>query len=134
MLDHVSIPVRDLATAVPFYDAVLAALGQHRVHVSETAAGYGLRNSADDDGHCYLSIVHDPRAEPPDCHWAFRAGSPAAVHDFARAATDHGGTAISEPRIRTEYHPHYYAAFVTDPSGNRLEAVHHRRITSCPLP
>lgn len=126
MLDHVSIPVRDLDAAVPFYDAVMKALGYHRAYASEIAAGYGRRNSPDDDTHTYISIVHDPQTEPHDCHWAFRAPSRGAAREFFTAAINHGGTAISAPGLRTEYHPDYYAAFVTDPSGNRLEAVNHR--------
>jgi catechol 2,3-dioxygenase-like lactoylglutathione lyase family enzyme len=57
VLDHVSIIVDDLDAAITFYDAVLGALGHARVYRTDTAAGYGARNSAEDDSHTYLSIV-----------------------------------------------------------------------------
>ena len=127
MLDHVSIAVRDLESAVAFYDSVMAALGHQRVYLTERAAGSGQRNSAGDDSHTYLTIVVDTTARPADQHWAFRASSRAAVDRFHRAATESGGRDDGGVGVRPEYHPSYYAAFVLDPSGNRLEAVCHRR-------
>ena len=56
VLDHVSITVRDLARARPFYDAIMAALGVHKVYDRDDAVGYGERNRPGNDGHSYLSV------------------------------------------------------------------------------
>lgn len=125
MWDHVSIAVDDLDTAVPFYDAVMGVLGHPRVYRSATAAGYGTRNSAEDDGHSYLSIVADATTSSGDRHWAFRARSRTAVEEFHGAALAAGGRDDGGVAERPEYHRYYYAAFVLDPAGNRLEAVCH---------
>lgn len=126
MLDHVSITVDDLDTAIAFYDAALGALGHTRVYRSDTAAGYGQRNSATDDTHSYLSIVAQAAVVPDDRHWAFRADSRTAVDQFYSLALNTGGRDDGGIGGRPEYHAHYYSAFVLDPVGNRLEAVCHR--------
>lgn len=126
MLDHVSITVSDLVRAARFYDAVMAALRVPCVNRSEEAIGYGLRNRAGDDGHSYLSIraARGPvRADRR--HWAFRAPDRAAVLAFHAAGLAHGGRDDGPPGLRPHYHPHYYAAFLLDPDGNRVEAVCH---------
>lgn len=129
MLDHVSIAVTDLDRAARFYDAVLAALGHASVWRDGSGIGYGPRNGPDDDGRCYLTIrpVGRPLAACDGRHWAFRAPSRAAVRTFHAAALGAGGTDDGAPGLRPIYHVAYYAAFVRDPDGNRLEAVCHRR-------
>ena len=59
-------------------------------------------------------------------HWAFRAASRAAVDAFHAAALRAGGRDDGAPGLRPDYHAAYYAAFVLDPDGNRIEAVCHR--------
>ena len=125
MFDHLSITTTDLDRAQSFYDAVLAPLGVPRVNRRERSV-YGER-PATDGGPCYLSVylstglnsgvVADNR------HWCFRAPSRAAVRAFHRAALAQGGTDDGPPGLREIYSPDYYAAFVRDPDGNRLEAV-----------
>ncbi len=127
MLDHVSITVRDLARAARFYDAVMAALGVPCVWREEDAIGYGARNSADDDSHTYLTIR--ATGAPIDAdrrHWCFRAPDRAAVDAFHAAGIAQGGMDDGAPGTRPHYHAHYYAAFLLDPDGNRVEAVSHR--------
>lgn len=126
MRDHVSITVDDLESAVGFYDATLGALGHQRVYRTATAAGYGPRNSADDDGHSYVSIIAQETTVPDDQHWAFRASSRALVDHFYAAALAAGGRDNGGVATRPEYHPNYYSAFVLDTAGNRIEAVCHR--------
>jgi predicted lactoylglutathione lyase len=55
----------------------------------------------------------------------FVAASRQAVDAFHAAAVHAGGQSIAEPRVRPEYSDRYYAAFVRDPDGNNVEAVHH---------
>ena len=127
MLDHVSITVSDLARATPFWDAVMAALKVPCVVRRDAMMGYGLRNRPEDDGHTYLSVrasagplVADNR------HWCLRAPSRGAVDAFHEAGLSAGGRCDGAPGLRPDYHPAYYAAFLLDPDGNRVEAVCHR--------
>jgi catechol 2,3-dioxygenase-like lactoylglutathione lyase family enzyme len=126
MLDHVSITVSDLDRAARFYDAIMAALGVPCVNRSPAAIGYGLRNGPEDDGHSYLSIRAASAVVADRRHWCFRAPSRAAVDAFHAAGLAHGGRDDGAPGLRPDYHAHYYAAFLLDPDGNRVEAVHHR--------
>ena len=63
-------------------------------------------------------------APGPGFHLAFDAADPAAVDRFHAAALEHGGSDDGPPGPRPQYGPTYYAAFVFDPDGNKLEAVH----------
>jgi catechol 2,3-dioxygenase-like lactoylglutathione lyase family enzyme len=127
MLDHVSIAVSDLDRAVRFWDAVMAALGIPAVGRDEGWAGYGLRSEAEHPERCYLSLrLSSDAARTKAVHWAFRAPDRASVDAFWRAGLAAGGADDGAPGLRTHYHPHYYAAFLLDPDGNRVEAVCHR--------
>ncbi|TSD89572.1 VOC family protein [Mycobacterium sp. KBS0706] len=127
MLDHVSITVSDLAAAERFYDAVLAALGVTKVGSSRGWIGYGARCDAAHPERSYLSILPGDRPEDaPRRHWCFKAPDRAAVDAFWRAGLAQGGRDGGAPGLRLEYHPSYYAAFLLDPDGNRIEAVCHR--------
>ena len=127
MLDHLSITVSDFSRAAPFYDAIMEALSVPCVWREETRAGYGVRNRADDDSHSYITVLASRGTVVADNrHWCFRAPSREAVAAFHAAALAHGGRCDGPPGLRATYHPAYYAAFVLDPDGNRIEAVCHR--------
>lgn len=127
MLDHVSITVNDLDRAAPFYDAVMAALGVPCVRRDADMLGYGIRNRREDDGHTYLTVRRSSGTVMADNrHWAFRAPDRAAVDAFHAAGLANGGICNGPPGLRPDYHPSYYAAFLIDPEGNRIEAVVHR--------
>ena len=127
LLDHVSITVRDLARAKPFYKAVMGALGAVVAYERDDAIGFGERNRAHDDAHTYLSVFESPAAAPDARrHWCFRAASAAAVRAFHAAGLAAGGTDEGAPGLRPAYHAEYYAAFLLDPEGNKVEAVFHR--------
>ncbi len=119
MLDHLSITTGDLDRAQRFYDAVLSALGYPRVYRSERGIGYGERGAAGG----YISVFLSDNVVADNRHWAFRAPSRAAVRAFYEAALAQGGRDDGPPGLRPEYNPTYYAAFVLDPDGNRIEAV-----------
>lgn len=122
MLSHLSLGVTDLARAAAFYDAVLAPLGAVRVWSAADAVGYGAPGGPD---RLALFLVSDPSARVaagPGFHLALTAPDLAAVHAFHRAALAHGGTCDGEPGPRPQYGPAYYAAFVRDPDGHKLEA------------
>lgn len=128
MLDHVSITVSDIARATPFWNAIMAALGVACVVRNERQLGYGTRNRPGDDGHSYISIFTSREAAlvPDNRHWCFCAPDRAAVDAFYKAGLANGGTCDGPPGLRADYHPGYYAAFLRDPDGNRVEAVCHR--------
>ncbi len=121
MLGHLSFGVADLPRAVAFYDAALGALGYARVWLSERQAGYGLPGGGD---RLALKLQTGAIVPPgPGFHLAFVADSPAAVDRFHAAALRSGGTDEGPPGLRPQYGPNYYAAFVRDPDGHKLEAV-----------
>jgi catechol 2,3-dioxygenase-like lactoylglutathione lyase family enzyme len=125
-IDHVSITVRDLARAERFYDAVFAVLGLAKAYRIEGKVGYGERNRFGDDGHSYLSVFESAAATPdPRRHWCFRAASAAQVRAFHAAGLAAGGRDAGAAGLREHYHAKYYAAFLEDPEGNRIEAVFH---------
>jgi catechol 2,3-dioxygenase-like lactoylglutathione lyase family enzyme len=127
MLDHISITVYYLARAATFYDAVFAALGHPCVRRDANVLGYGLRNRPDDDSHTYISIRATGHPISADRrHWCFRAASRLAVDAFHAAGLAAGGRDDGAPGLRPDYHEAYYAAFLIDPDGNRIEAVCHR--------
>jgi catechol 2,3-dioxygenase-like lactoylglutathione lyase family enzyme len=128
MLDHVSITVSDIGRAAIFWDAVMTALGVPCVARNELQLGYGTRSRPDDDGYSYLSVFQGRGAAlvADNRHWCFRAPSRAAVDTFHAAGLAAGGRCDGPPGLRPDYHPGYYAAFLLDLDGNRIEAVHHR--------
>ena len=127
VLDHVSITVRDLARARAFYDAIMAALGVHKTHDGSGSIGYGTRSDPVDESHTYFAVVASAAAKPDDArHWCFKAPSRERVDEFHRAGTLHGGLDDGAPALHPEFHASYYAAFLRDPEGNRLEVVSHQ--------
>lgn len=129
LLDHVSITVPDLARAKPFYLAVMPALGAVVAYERADAIGFGERNRPQDDRHTYVSVFESKTAVPdPRRHWCFRAASAAQVDAFHAAGLSAGGTSEGAPGPR-DYHPGYYAAFLLDPCGNKVEAVFHHHET-----
>jgi catechol 2,3-dioxygenase-like lactoylglutathione lyase family enzyme len=123
MLHHISFGVRDLALSAAFYDAALGALGLRRVFEDDEAIGYGVEDDKD-----VLCLKLRPDATPPGAgfHMAFAAASHAAVDAFHAAALRVGGSDNGAPGLRPDYGDHYYAAFLVDPDGHRIEAVINR--------
>ena len=121
MLHHVSLPVSDLEASKALYDAAMGALGYRCVVAVETAVGYGI-----EDGKDKLLLILNPKADAASegFHLAFSAPSQDAVDKFHRAAMEHGARDNGQPGLRTQYGRGYYAAFVIDIDGHRLEAVH----------
>jgi catechol 2,3-dioxygenase-like lactoylglutathione lyase family enzyme len=130
MLDHVSITVSDIAAAERFYDAVTAALGVIKVGARADWLGYGERCRPEHPERSYISIRLGPKLEAAiGRHWCFKAPDRAAVDAFWAAGIAAGGSDDGAPGLRLNYHPAYYAAFLRDPDGNRVEAVCHHHLT-----
>jgi len=125
VIDHLSITVSDLARAGRFYDAVMEALGHPRVTASEAKIGYGIRKRSEADRQAYISVVRSDRVVADRRHWAFVAPDRRAVARFHAAGLAAGGRDDGAPGPRPAYHANYYAAFLLDPDGNRIEAVCH---------
>ncbi|MPV57489.1 glyoxalase [Burkholderia sp. HI2761] len=126
LLDHVSIGVPDIDLARRFYDAVMAALGATKVYDRPDALGYGERCSANDPESTFLAVYLDSaEVGTSKRHWCFKAASREQVHAFFEAGLSAGGQPDGDPGLRPHYHADYYAAFVVDPAGNRIEAVCH---------
>ena len=127
LVDHFSITVRDLQRSARFYDAVMAALNANKIYERADAIGYGERNRAGNDGHSYFSVYQSDTANVDRRrHWCFRAQSAVQVRAFHAAGLAAGGRDAGSPGLRPDYHAAYYAAFLEDPEGNRVEAVFHR--------
>ncbi len=120
MLDHLSIQCADVPVSAAFYDIVLAPLGGRRLMDFGEVIGFGIEPKPD--------FWLGPRTTGEgfrEAHFAFTAPDRAAVRGFFEAAVGAGAEVLHEPRVRPEYHPGYYGAFVRDPDGNNVEAVCH---------
>jgi catechol 2,3-dioxygenase-like lactoylglutathione lyase family enzyme len=124
MLDHVSVGVTDLDRSRRFYDAALRPLGLVRTLDFEgRGSDYGF--AAGQIG-VEFTITREAGVAPAQgVHVCFRAPDRHAVHAFHAAAVGAGGRDDGPPGLRTRYHADYYAAFVLDPDGHRVEAVCH---------
>lgn len=119
MLDHMSIGVRDVAASRKFYDAVFAALGYRCIYEGDGYAGYG-------DTAAEFWINQAARPVPADAasglHVSFVATDRAAVDAFHAAGVAMGGKDNGAPGPRPDYGATYYAGFIVDPDGYRIEA------------
>ena len=121
MLHHLSFAVADLARSAAFYDATLSALGYVRVWADKTAIGYGAPGGNDKFA---IKLRSNGVVAPGDgFHIAFAAPSREAIAGFYKAGLEHGGKDNGGSGLHPEYGKHYYAAFVFDPDGYRIEAV-----------
>ena len=122
MLDHISIGVRDLGTSRRFYETVLKPLGYRAVYDSTETVGFGNENP-----EFWLNPTSRP--VPPDpqsgLHVCFTAPSRESVDAFHAAALAGGGKDNGPPGLRADYGAGYYAAFIVDPDGYRIEAHCH---------
>jgi catechol 2,3-dioxygenase-like lactoylglutathione lyase family enzyme len=120
MIDHVSIAVRDLDAMGCFYEAVLGTLGYARLRVQADTLGFGKR-------YPEFWLNHRPGMALPPAdtgnHVCVRAADVKAVEAFHAAALQAGGRCDGAPGMRPEYSDIYYAAFIRDPEGNRVEAA-----------
>jgi catechol 2,3-dioxygenase-like lactoylglutathione lyase family enzyme len=123
MIAHVSIGVSNIDRSKRFYDAALEPLGYKCLRAARSLLGYGYgRNSI------ALWVVHAERPVPADeksgLHFCFAAPDIAAVDAFHSAAMASGGRDNGAPGLRPIYASDYYAAFIIDPDGYRIEAYY----------
>jgi catechol 2,3-dioxygenase-like lactoylglutathione lyase family enzyme len=120
MIDHVSLAVSDLARSVRFYEQAFAALGMTRLVTRPAAVGFG---KAYPEVWINLRSAMTPLAPENGVHLCLRAKTAEEVDAFHAAALAAGGVSESEPSLRPHDRVRYYATFVADPDGNRIEAV-----------
>jgi len=121
MIDHISIAVRDLVKGERFYAALLAPLGLAKLREwPDAAIGFGKKYP---EFWINRRDAMDRVADDSGVHICLRASDIAAVDAFHAAALQAGGTSDGEPGLRPHYYEGYYAAFIRDPDGNRIEAV-----------
>src|SRR5262245_29357376 len=111
MYDHLGLKVKNLETAVSFYQATLKPLGYV---LDGSGTGFGPKDAP----ALWLS-----KGSAGPVHVAFRARDRKAVERFHAAGLEAGGRDNGKPGLRADYSPTYYAAFLIDPDGNNVEAV-----------
>src|SRR5262249_23647324 len=120
MIDHVSVGVADLERAARFYEAALAALGLSRLVTRPGTVGFGKTYPA-----FWINLrkwmTKGPAVTGMDRGW--RARTTAEINASHPAAVNAAGLADGPPGLRPHDRVRYYAAFVLDPDGNRIEAV-----------
>jgi catechol 2,3-dioxygenase-like lactoylglutathione lyase family enzyme len=120
MIDHIGFEVSDLRRSARFYDAVFFALGGRRMIDSEHAVAYGINDPQ-------VWIVVRGRAPGPGYgHVALHANGKAGVDAAHRAGLANGGSDDGPPGPRPQYGRRYYAAYLKDPDGLRVEVVSRR--------
>jgi catechol 2,3-dioxygenase-like lactoylglutathione lyase family enzyme len=123
MIDHVSIGVRDLAASTRFYDAALAPLGYVKMHIREKTVGWARSGKMHAEFWINARPGMKPAAADSGSHICLRTLGAEAVDAFHAAALKAGGTSDGAPGTRREYSEKYYAAFIRDLDGNKIEAV-----------
>jgi catechol 2,3-dioxygenase-like lactoylglutathione lyase family enzyme len=123
ILGHVSFGVRSYETSKQFYTAIFKPFGMELVFDDPVRKilGYGL--DAQHEAFSIFERGHDAHAPGAGTHFAFNAPSRSAVDEFFEAGIRNGGQSNGEPGTRKNYGENYYAAFLLDPDGFRLEAV-----------
>ncbi|MGH8249686.1 MAG: VOC family protein [Steroidobacteraceae bacterium] len=121
MFDHIDFAVTDFDKSRAFYTAVLSPLGiESFMEIDREDGRKGVGFGSDDGPQLWTG--GGPAVEGR-LHIAFAAGSHAAVDAFHQAALEAGGTSYGAPGLRSQYAENHYAAFVSDPDGNVIEAV-----------
>jgi catechol 2,3-dioxygenase-like lactoylglutathione lyase family enzyme len=120
MIDHISVGVSDLQRSATFYEATLGALGLTRVVTRPRTIGFGKAYP-----EFWINLREGMQHVTPESgvHICLRARTTAEVDAFHAAALSAGGASDGAPGIRPHDRVRYYAAFVVDPDGNRIEVV-----------
>jgi catechol 2,3-dioxygenase-like lactoylglutathione lyase family enzyme len=123
VIDHVGFEVSDLKRSTRFYDQVFHALGARRMHEGEHAVAYGI------NAPTVWFVTRGLGPGPAYGHVALQASGKAAVDAAYAAGLAHGGSETEPPSCpgqRPQYGRRYYAAYLTDPDGLRVEIVSRR--------
>jgi catechol 2,3-dioxygenase-like lactoylglutathione lyase family enzyme len=123
VITHISIGVKDVERSKRFYDATLLPLGYRMIRRARSGAGYGYGADV-----IFFWVMAAGRPIAPDeksgLHICFAAPTAAAVDAFHATALQAGGQDNGAPGLRPIYADDYYAAFIVDPDGYRIEAYY----------
>lgn len=117
-LDHLAVPVHDLAESERFYVQALQTLDVSFIQEVDGWRGFGQA------GRPQLWLGQRETVTP--LHVGFRADSREQVRHFHAAALAAGATDRHPPGVLAAYHPDFYAAMVYDPNGHLIEVVCHQ--------
>lgn len=120
MIDHVSIPVSNLLTSTEFYESLLAEIGYMKLVSKEGTVGFGKKYP---DFWLNERIAFDETSIGDGFHVCIRASSAEKVVAFHKKALELGAQSYGDPGIRQHYSNNYFAAFIIDTDGNRVEVV-----------
>jgi len=120
MIDHLSVAVSDLDASAHFYQAVLGAIGYQKLVVRPRTIGFGKSYP---EFWLNLRASLAPIGADSGAHAALRVRTSELVDAFHAAPVAAGGRCDGAPGLRPQYGQGYYAAFICDPDGNRVEAV-----------
>lgn len=120
MIDHISVGVSDLERSARFYEVALAPLGLSRLVTRPATIGFG---KAYPEFWINFRAGMGPVGPESGVHICLRAKSTGDVDAFHAAALNAGGRSDGAPGLRPHDRVRYYAAFVVDPDGNRIEVV-----------
>jgi catechol 2,3-dioxygenase-like lactoylglutathione lyase family enzyme len=120
MIDHISLAVSDIERAARFYEKALAPLGLAKLVTRPAMVGFGKAYP-----ELWINLRAGMTRVSPDSgvHLALRARSTAEIDAFYAAALEAGAISESPPSLRPHDRVRYYATFIADPDGNRIEAV-----------
>ncbi|MFZ0400995.1 MAG: VOC family protein [Pseudolabrys sp.] len=118
MIDHVSVAVRDIALAARFYEMLLATIGITKLEARPATVGFGKKYP-----EFWVNLRAETITAPGGAHICFRASTTDMVDAFHAAALVAGGASDGAPGLRPRHGEGYYAAFIRDPDGNRIEVV-----------
>lgn len=118
MIDHVSVAVRDMAAAARFYETLLATIEMVKLEDRPATVGFGKTYP-----EFWINVRAGEIQTSNGAHICFRARTPLMVDAFHAAALAAGGSSDGIPGLRSHHGEGYYAAFIRDPDGNRVEAV-----------
>ncbi|MCB2136808.1 MAG: VOC family protein [Rhodobacteraceae bacterium] len=124
MIDYITLGTRNLDRARPFYDAVMAALGLHRLVTTAEEIGYGQNDGDPARSTLWIVTPYDGREATAGngTMVALAAPTRAAVDAFHAAGMAHSGSDEGKPGLRP-YGENFYACYIRDPDGNKLSAV-----------
>lgn len=124
MFAHISLGVSNMERSLEFYDAIMKTLGHGRLFGDEHE---GFMAYGPQEGFFIINTPLEPERGKVQAsngtHLCFRAATPEAVDAFYKAAMEHGAKDGGAPGLRPHYSANYYAAFVFDPDGHKLEAM-----------
>jgi catechol 2,3-dioxygenase-like lactoylglutathione lyase family enzyme len=119
MFDHIGFGVTDLDASKQFFLEALEPIGVRVVMEGPYGVGLGQNGKPS-------LWFHEATDKPGPIHLAFAAENREQVDAFYRAAMAAGGKDNGTPGVRSQYHEHYYGAFVISPDGHNVEVVCHR--------